>query len=106
MGKSTIRIKIRRKPDFVEVKVLINHPMETGFRYDYGTGERVAEHYIKEVACYYNDELILKSHWGVAVSKDPFFSFRVGGDKAGDVVRVSWKDNKGNEDSFESELEE
>lgn len=103
MAKSSIRIKARKKPGLIEVKLLITHPMETGFRYDINN-ERVPAHYIKEIACYHNDTLVLKSHWGVAVSKDPYLSFRLEGGEVGDTIRVSWWDSEGDNETLEAKV--
>ena len=88
MEKSTIRIKARKIADQIEVKILITHPMETGFRRTF-EGKVVSEYFIEEVTCYHNDNLMLKSHWGVAVSKDPYLSFKINGGAVGDTIRVS-----------------
>jgi len=103
MGQSTIRIKARKTTEYIEVKILITHPMETGFRQTL-EGKIVPEYFIKELTCYHNDNLALKSHWGVAVSKDPYLSFRINGGAVGDTIRVSWQDNRGGEESLESQV--
>jgi len=38
------------------------------------------------------------------VSKNPYFAFTVKGAKAGDVLKVSWVDNKGGGSSAETTL--
>ncbi len=103
MGQSTIRIKARKKADQIEVKILITHPMETGFRQTL-EGKVVPEYFIKEVTCYHNHNLVLKSHWGVAVSKDPYLSFKISGGAVGDTIRISWQDNKGEKESLETHV--
>jgi len=100
MAKSAIRIRARKKGEMIEVKVLISHPMETGFRRD-AWGKMVPVHFIEQVECFHNDQLVLKTHWGVAVSKDPFLSFKIVGGKVGDQVKIRWKDNQGEKDSLE-----
>ncbi len=104
MGRSMIRIKARKTTEYIEVKILITHPMETGFRRTL-EGKVVPEHFIKEVACYHNDNLVLRSHWGVAVSKDPYLSFRINDGAVGDTIRVSWQDNRGAEESLEAQVQ-
>ena len=39
-----------------------------------------------------------------AVSRNPVFSFRVKGAKAGDRLEISWLDNKGDRNSTETAL--
>ena len=47
---STIRLKTKIRDDVTTVRAIIRHPMETGFRIDDETGERIPEHYIKTVS--------------------------------------------------------
>lgn len=91
------KIKIRAwiENDKTTVKAIIFHPMETGLRKDKKTGEPIPAHYITEVNCEHNGKPILKCNWGPGVSKNPFFSFRFAGAKAGDELKISWVDNKG-----------
>ena len=46
---STIRLKSKTRNNITTVRAIIRHPMETGFRIDNETGERVPQHYIKKV---------------------------------------------------------
>jgi sulfur-oxidizing protein SoxZ len=90
-----MKIRATMQGDVADVKVLMNHPMETGQRKDAKTGELVPAHYITEVTATVNGTPVLKAGMGGGVSKNPYLGFKVKGAKAGDKVAVSWKDNKG-----------
>ena len=89
-GKVKIRGKI--KNGVAEVKSLMPHPMETGTRRD-ADGNLVPAHFIQSVKCFRNDAEVLSAEWGAAVSKNPFFAFKVKNANPGDVIRVEWTDN-------------
>ena len=91
---ATVKIRGKIKGDVAEVKSLMPHPMETGTRRD-PSGAMIPAHYIETVTCFKNDVQIMQAHWGPAVSKNPFFAFKVKNAKAGDVIRISWTDNLG-----------
>jgi len=99
MAKNSIKIKAKNKGSKTEVKALIKHKMETGLRKDKKTGEKIPAHFIKEVKCEHNGSLVFTANWGVAVSKNPYLSFKFTGGAKGDSINVSWVDNKGDTDS-------
>jgi sulfur-oxidizing protein SoxZ len=41
---------------------------------------------------------------GIAVSKNPFLSFRVRSAQSGDAIKVTWEDNLGETDSKETQV--
>ncbi|MFW8601796.1 thiosulfate oxidation carrier complex protein SoxZ [Desulfobacterota bacterium M19] len=93
------RIKIRlprtiRKGQVIDVKTLIIHPMETGFRKDKATKRKVPAFYIDEVSVYYGGTLISRAKWTIAVSANPFMSFYVKADREA-PLKIVWKDIKG-----------
>jgi sulfur-oxidizing protein SoxZ len=90
-----MKIRATMAGDVADVKVLMNHPMETGLRKDAKTGQLVPAHYITEVTATVNGATVLKAGMGGGVSKNPYLGFKVKGAKAGDKIAVSWKDNKG-----------
>ena len=104
MAKKTIKIRAQMKGGKTEVKALIKHPMETGLVKDKKTGEKIPAHFIQEVVCEHNGNKVLSADWGIAVSKNPYISFRFSGASAGDTVKVSWKDNKGDSDMTEGKI--
>ncbi|MCP3850510.1 MAG: thiosulfate oxidation carrier complex protein SoxZ [Gammaproteobacteria bacterium] len=101
MAKSSIKVRAKAKNGSVTVKALISHKMETGLRKDKKTGKVIPAHFIEEVNCELNGAPVMIAEWGVAVSKNPYLSFKFSG-AAGDVVKLSWKDNTGKTDSTET----
>jgi sulfur-oxidizing protein SoxZ len=100
----TIKIRTKLNGDVAAIKSLITHPMESGFRKDSKTGEIVPAHFIEEVICQLNGNTILTALWSGSVSKNPYLAFNVQGAKTGDIVNLTWKDNKGASDSIETEI--
>jgi len=99
-----MRIRATMAGDVADVKVLMNHPMETGTRKDGKTGQMVPAHFIQEVTASVNGKTVLNAEIGPAISKNPFLGFKVKGAKAGDTVAVNWVDNKGDKNSTEAKI--
>jgi sulfur-oxidizing protein SoxZ len=97
-----MRIRATLAGDVADIKVLMNHPMETGQRKDAKTGQLIPAHFIQTVKAELNGKPVLEAQWSVAISRNPFLGFRVKGAKAGDKVTVSWTDNKGDNNSAEA----
>jgi sulfur-oxidizing protein SoxZ len=104
MAKKSIRIRAKLKGSVTEVKALMSHSMETGLRKDKKTGEKIPAHFIQEVVCEHNGKQILIAEWSVAVSKNPYLSFKFKGAKKGDAIKISWSDNMGKSDSAEDTI--
>lgn len=101
---ASIKMRANAKDGVTTVKALISHPMETGSRKDSKTGKPIPAHFIQEVVCEYGGAAVMTAHWGPAVSKNPYLSFRFAGGKAGDTIKLSWSDNKGESDSSETTI--
>jgi len=97
-----MKIRATMAGDSADVKVLMNHPMETGQRKDAKTGQLIPAHFIQTVTAQVNGKTVLEAQWSQAISKNPFLGFKVKGAKAGDKVTVSWADNKGDKNSAEA----
>lgn len=97
-----MRIRATMAGDVADVKVLMNHPMETGLRKDAKTGQMVPAHHITEVTASINGAAVLNAEFGGGISKNPYLGFKVKGPKAGDKVVVNWTDNKGDKNSAEA----
>ncbi len=90
-----MRIRVIRKGDVADVKMLIFHPMETGYRKNPATGEIVPKHFIQTLQATHNGETVLEVEWSRSVSRNPFLHFRLLGAKAGDQINIAWQDNFG-----------
>ena len=101
---SSIKIKAKLSGDIADVKSLMLHPMETGARKDVDTGELVPMHHITQLTFTNNGEPVMVANFSTAVSKNPYFSFKFRGAKAGDTLKVSWVDNRGGADELETVL--
>ncbi len=99
-----MRMRATIQGDVADIKLLINHPEETGLRKDPKTGQIVPAHFITNVTATVNGKQVLSAQWGVGISKNPFMGFKVKGAKAGDKVVVTWVDNKGETQSGETTI--
>ncbi|MCA3182643.1 MAG: thiosulfate oxidation carrier complex protein SoxZ [Cupriavidus sp.] len=88
-----MRIRAQVNGDEVNVRALMAHPMETGFRKD-SSGNPIPAHYITEVIASVNGKTVLTAEWGGAISTNPYFEFDVKA-KKGDKITLKWIDNKG-----------
>ncbi len=96
MAKKSIRIRARHKDGITVVKALISHPMETGQRKHSKTGELIPAHFIQEVVALNGaGTVLMKTHWGPGVSKNPYMAFRYRGGQPGDEITLNWVDNLG-----------
>jgi sulfur-oxidizing protein SoxZ len=101
---SKIKIKAKLSGDVAEVKSLMLHPMETGARKDPDTGATVPAHHITQLVFTNNGKPVIVANFSTAVSRDPYFSFKFSGAKAGDTLKASWVDNLGQTDDLETTL--
>ena len=102
---STIRLKSKTRNNITTVRAIIRHPMETGFRIDDETGDRVPQHYIKKILVKHNTKIIFSCDWSRAVSKNPYLSFMFKNSNIGDKIEITWFDSKDNTDSLETVIQ-
>ena len=96
-----MKIRATLQGDTVEVRVLMQHEMETGQRKD-ASGKTIPAWHISEVTATNNGKPVLQARWGPAVSKNPFLSFKFKGGAKGDKVQITWVDNKGDKRTDET----
>jgi sulfur-oxidizing protein SoxZ len=89
-----MKIRALLTGDTTEVKVLMNHEMETGQRKN-AQGETIPAWFIQSVNVTWNGKTVLSAQWGPAVAKNPFVSFKFKGGAKGDKVSITWVDNRG-----------
>ena len=101
-NERTTKIRTKTQDGVTDILVLVSHPMETGQRTDPKTQEKIPPHFIQKMTFTLNGKEIASTSLGTAVSKDPLVGIKVKGAKAGDKVKVSWSDNKGENGSEEA----
>lgn len=104
MVKSSIKIRAKIENGTTTVKALISHPMETGLRKNKKTGQPIPAKFIKNVKCVSNKKVLLNAYWGIAVSSNPYLSFKYSGGSAGDIIKLTWIDNTNQSDSIEAKV--
>jgi len=94
MNSENGKIRAKLKDGIISVRVLIDHPMETGSRKHPSTGELIPRHFIQEVVCEHNGTPVMTMDWGWGVSANPYLAFDIRNGAVGDTVRVSWTDDQ------------
>jgi sulfur-oxidizing protein SoxZ len=88
-----MKIRASTKDGVTEVKVLMQHEMETGLRKD-ADGQLVPIWHIKDVKAQHMGKTVLEAQFGSAISKNPYLVFRFKGGAVGEKIMISWTDNK------------
>jgi sulfur-oxidizing protein SoxZ len=94
MMAEQIKLRAQIQGEITELRILLQHPMETGQRKD-DKGMSVAVHFIQTFAISHGGKPLIEGQLNTSVSRNPLFAFRVRGIKAGDKLNVSWLDNLG-----------
>ncbi len=89
-----IKIRAQLQGDIADIRVLMQHPMETGQRKD-ESGALVPLNFIQTFNVSLNGKPMIEGQLNTSVSKNPLFAFKARGIKAGDKLAVSWVDNLG-----------
>jgi sulfur-oxidizing protein SoxZ len=63
-----------RRGEVIEIKTLISHPMETGYRRNQ-LGERIPRDIIRLFVCTYNGAEVFRAEIHPAIAANPFFVF-------------------------------
>jgi sulfur-oxidizing protein SoxZ len=82
-----------KRGEVVEIKTLIAHIMETGFRHN-EQGERIPRDIIHRLVCTYNGEEVFRADLFPAITANPFVSFTTVATESG-TLAFSWTDDRG-----------
>jgi sulfur-oxidizing protein SoxZ len=83
--------KTAAKGDVIEIKTLIQHPMETGFRRDL-EGEIIPIHIIDRFVCTYNGEEVFRADLHPSIAANPYLSFHTVATESG-RLEFTWHDD-------------
>lgn len=96
MATSQPRVKAptqAKKGDIVEIKTLISHDMETGFRKD-AEGKVIPRKIINTFQAAFNGKPFFTATWHSSVSANPYQSFFFKATESGEF-KFTWKDDDG-----------
>lgn len=89
-----IKIRALIQGEIADIRVLMQHPMESGQRRD-ERGQALPMHFIQTFSIQLNGKPLIDGQLNTSVSKNPLFTFRARGIKSSDKLTVSWQDNLG-----------
>jgi sulfur-oxidizing protein SoxZ len=94
MATALIHMPATAKPgEVIEVRALIAHPMETGFRHG-SDGQPLPRDIIRRFECRYNGTLVLGADLYPATSANPYIAFFIRATASGQLT-FTWTGDKG-----------
>ena len=93
---ATIRLSVPKtaaQGDIIEIRALIQHPMETGFRRG-PRGEEIPRDIITEFECFYNGVRVFAMKLFPGIAANPFLSFHTRAVETG-TLEFIWRDQDG-----------
>lgn len=94
MARALINLPSRAKRGAViEIRTLISHPMETGFRPD-SSGKLLPRDIITSLACTYNGAEIFHADIHPALAANPYIAFHTVATESG-TIAFTWKGDHG-----------
>jgi len=86
-----------KRGEIVEVRVLIQHPMETGFRRT-ESGALVPRDIIRQLVCSYNGVEVFRADLSSGIAANPYIQFYTVAEKSGEL-EFTWIDDEGKQGS-------
>jgi len=80
-----------KRGEAIEIKTLISHPMETGYRHD-TNGVAIPRDIIHTFVCRYNGEEVFRADLHPAIAANPFIAFFTVATESG-VIEFAWTDD-------------
>ena len=91
-----------KKGEIFEVRVLIQHPMETGFRRDMN-GATIQVNVVDKLACRIAGREVFRAELGTGIAANPYLIFTAVAETSG-PVEIEWSDDRGAKGSARAEL--
>jgi sulfur-oxidizing protein SoxZ len=98
MARALISVpKTAKRGAVIEIKTLISHVMETGFRRTQ-TGEAIPRDIINKFVCTYNGEVVFRADLYPAIAANPFITFTTVATESG-TIAFNWTDDRGHSET-------
>lgn len=92
--KPRLRVpKEAKKSEVIEIRTLLAHPMETGFRKDQD-GKIIPREIINTFTCTFNGKPVIRVELQPAISANPYFQFAAKVEESG-TFTFTWTDDNG-----------
>jgi sulfur-oxidizing protein SoxZ len=91
-----------KKGDIIQIKTLMSHPMETGFRKD-EAGKPIPREIINSFVCTFNGHEVFRADLEPAISANPYFEFTVKVADSG-TFAFAWVDDNGTVTTAEQDI--
>jgi sulfur-oxidizing protein SoxZ len=82
-----------KRGEVIEIRIAIQHPMETGFRMD-NNGKVIPKNTVSNLVCKYNGAEVFRAEMGSGIAANPYLQFYLVAQDSGNV-EFSWVDDKG-----------
>lgn len=82
-----------KEGEVIELKALIQHPMETGYRRN-NRGEQIERDIITNFKCTYAGNTVFQTRFGPGIAANPFLSFFTKATTTGEI-EFTWTDQDG-----------
>lgn len=82
-----------RRGEAIEIRTLIGHPMETGYRPG-ADGKLAPRDIIRRFACHYNGELVFSAELFPAIAANPYIAFHTIATDSG-TLSFRWEGDNG-----------
>ena len=82
-----------KKGEPFEVRVIVQHPMETGYRRDLN-GQSIPTNIVDRLACRLGDREVFSAEFGTGIAANPYVQFFAIAEASGELV-VAWSDDRG-----------
>ena len=83
-----------KRGEVIEVRIAIQHPMETGFRFDI-SGQAIPKNVINQLVCRYNGVEVFRAEMGSGIAANPYLQFYAVAEASGEMA-FEWIDDNGN----------
>lgn len=89
--------KVAKRGEVIRIAVLIQHPMETGYRLD-ADGKKVPKNVIRSLVCRYNGVEVFRAQMSPGIAANPFLEFPTVATESGEL-EFTWRDDAGEQGS-------
>ncbi len=91
-----------KRGEVIEIRIAIQHPMETGFRMD-NNGKVIPKNTVSNLVCNYNGTEVFRAEMGSGIAANPYLQFYIVAQESGDVT-FSWVDDRGEKGTASSPI--